>query len=85
MTGNVLTNDFYHNMLEAKCSVLKDLIQNKEACDRYERLSHITNKIETIGGTRWVKSIKTMEVQLCKTYYVTGDSWNIDIRLTSLL
>ena len=46
MTGNVLTNDFYHNMLEAKCSVLKDLIQNKEACDRYERLSHITNKIE---------------------------------------
>ena len=24
MTGNVLTNDFYHNMLEAKCSVLKD-------------------------------------------------------------
>lgn len=56
MTGNVLTNDFYHNMLEAKCSVLKDLIQNKEACDRYERLSHVTNKIETIGGTRWIKS-----------------------------
>ena len=52
----------YHNMLEAKCSVLKDLIQNKEACDRYERLSHITNKIETIGGTRWSTSIKTMEV-----------------------
>lgn len=57
MTGNVLTNDFYHNMLEAKCSVLKDLIQNKEACDRYERLSHVTNKIETIGGTRWNTSI----------------------------
>lgn len=57
MTGNVLTNDFYHGMLEAKCSVLKDLIQNKEACDRYERLSHITNKIETIGGTRWNTSI----------------------------
>ena len=52
--GNVTTNNFYHNMLEAKCDVLKDLIQNKEACDRYERLSHVTNKIETIGGTRWI-------------------------------
>mgnify|MGYP006923255275 CR=1 FL=1 len=54
--GNTTTEYFYHNMLEAKCDVLKDLIQNKEACDRYERLSHITNKIETIGGTRWIKS-----------------------------
>ena len=44
MTGNVLTNDFYHNMLEAKCSVLKDLIQNKEACDRYYHISPIRLK-----------------------------------------
>ena len=57
MTGNVLTNDFYHNMLEVKCDALRDLMRNKEACDRYERLSHITNKVETIGGTRWNTSI----------------------------
>lgn len=56
MTGNVLTNDFYHNMLEVKCDALRDLMRNKEACDRYERLSHITNRVETIGGTRWIKS-----------------------------
>lgn len=52
--GNVTTNDFYSSMLEIKCSVLKDLIQNQEACDRYEKLSHISNKIETIGGTKWL-------------------------------
>lgn len=57
MTGNVLTNDFYHNMLEVKCDALRDLMRNKEACDRYERLSHITNRVETIGGTRWNTSI----------------------------
>lgn len=59
MTGNVTGNDFYHNMLEVKCDVLRDLIQNKEACDRYEYLSHITNKVETIGGTRWAKPNST--------------------------
>lgn len=59
MTGNVMGNDFYHNMLEVKCDVLRDLIQNKEACDRYEHLSHITNKVETIGGTRWAKPNST--------------------------
>ena len=57
MTGNVLGNDFYHNMLEVKCDALRDLMRNQEACDRYERLSHITNKVETIGGTRWNTSI----------------------------
>lgn len=57
MTGNVTNDNFYHNMLEVKCDVLRDLIQNKAACDRYERLSHVTNKIETIGGTRWNTSI----------------------------
>lgn len=59
MTGNVTGDDFYHNMLEVKCDVLRDLIQNKEACDRYEHLSHITNKVETIGGTRWAKPNST--------------------------
>lgn len=48
------TLDFYHDMLEAKCNVLKDLIRNEEACNRYERLSHSINKVETIGGTRWI-------------------------------
>ena len=56
--GNTTIERFYHNMLEAKCDVLKELIQNKEACDRYERLSQITNKVETIGGTRWVSNLK---------------------------
>lgn len=55
--GNVTTNNFYHNMLEVKCDALRELMHNKMACDRYERLSQITNKVETIGGTRWNTSI----------------------------
>ena len=55
--GNVTTNNFYHNMLEVKCDALRELMQSKMACDRYERLSHMNNRIETIGGTRWNISI----------------------------
>lgn len=57
MIGNIMIDDktFYHNMLEVKCDVLEKLMQNKEAVDRYERLSKTTNKIETIGGTKWLQ------------------------------
>ena len=62
-TGNALSENFYHNMLEAKCDVLKELIRNEEACARYERLSRVSNKLSLSRDQkkeykeRWLSSI----------------------------